>query len=197
MIRGQVELLDFQSCPDGVYKWLLIYQDIGTKFLTLRPLTSNKENEVAVELLKIFLTLGVPYLLQCDCGLVFTVNVIKKLIEIWPDCKIFQGSPVQVEVAEPNKQDVEYKLRLWMNDNKSTNWSLGCYFVQYQKNTAVHHLTGKTPFKSLLGSDAKAGLSGMPSSILKRIETEEKSQPEYKFNENISGDLSNSNSDND
>ncbi|XP_071053619.1 KRAB-A domain-containing protein 2-like [Onthophagus taurus] len=38
--RGQVDLIDLQSTPDRHYKWLLHYQDHGTKFSFLRPLTS-------------------------------------------------------------------------------------------------------------------------------------------------------------
>ncbi|XP_043467666.1 KRAB-A domain-containing protein 2-like [Leptopilina heterotoma] len=38
--RGQVDLIDFQSCPDGEYKWLMNYQDHATKFLHLRPIKS-------------------------------------------------------------------------------------------------------------------------------------------------------------
>lgn len=62
--RGQVELIDLQSMPDGEYKWLLNYQDLVTKFVHLRPLRSNQTEEVADELLKIFLQSGAPKILQ-------------------------------------------------------------------------------------------------------------------------------------
>ena len=45
--RGQVDLIDLQSAPDGEFKWLLNYQDHGTKFIHLRPLRSKKAIEVA------------------------------------------------------------------------------------------------------------------------------------------------------
>lgn len=35
-VREQMDLTDFQSCPDGEFKWLLNYQDHSTKFLYLR-----------------------------------------------------------------------------------------------------------------------------------------------------------------
>lgn len=36
--RGQVDLIDMQTCPDGQFKWLLHYQDHADKLSILRPL---------------------------------------------------------------------------------------------------------------------------------------------------------------
>ncbi|GFU68908.1 SCAN domain-containing protein 3 [Trichonephila clavipes] len=72
---GRVDLVDLQSIPDRNYKWLLHYQDHTTKFSFLRPLTSKRATEVALELLKIFLEVGCPRILQSDNGREFeTVN---------------------------------------------------------------------------------------------------------------------------
>lgn len=71
--RGQVDLIDLQSAPDKNYKWLLNYQDHGIKFYFLRPLTSKRAAEVALELLKIFLEVGYPNILRSDNGREFTV----------------------------------------------------------------------------------------------------------------------------
>jgi hypothetical protein len=40
--RCQVDLIDFQSHPDGKYKFIMVYQDHLTKFLVLKPLESKK-----------------------------------------------------------------------------------------------------------------------------------------------------------
>lgn len=53
--RGQIDLMDLQSTPDGEYKWLMNYQDHLTKFIHLRPLKSKRAEEVSSELLKNFL----------------------------------------------------------------------------------------------------------------------------------------------
>lgn len=79
-IRGQVDLIDFQSCADGNYKWLLNYQDHSTKFLYLRPLQTKKAANVGIELLKIFLEQRAPSILQSDNGREFTAEVIKELV---------------------------------------------------------------------------------------------------------------------
>ena len=41
-VRGQVDLIDYQSCADGEYKWLLVYVDHGIKWCDVRPLKSKK-----------------------------------------------------------------------------------------------------------------------------------------------------------
>lgn len=41
-MRGQVDLIDSQSCNDGYYKWIMNYQDHTIKFLHLRTLKSKR-----------------------------------------------------------------------------------------------------------------------------------------------------------
>ena len=67
--RGQMDLIDFQTCPDGEFKWLLVYQDHFTKFVQLRPLKNKTAVEVAKALLDIFSIFGVPAILQSDNGI--------------------------------------------------------------------------------------------------------------------------------
>jgi len=55
--RGQVDLVDFQSLPDGKYKFIRHYQVHLTKFSFLRPFISKRATEVAKEILNIFLNL--------------------------------------------------------------------------------------------------------------------------------------------
>lgn len=131
--RGQVDLIDLQSASDGRFKWLMNYQDHATKFIFLRPLKSKRAAEVAMELLKIFLEVGAPRILQSDNGREFVAAVIEDLVLLWPECKIVHGRPRHPESqgsVERANQDVENMLKAWMSDEKSTKWSVGCYFVQ-------------------------------------------------------------------
>lgn len=130
--RGQVDLVDLQSIPDGEFKWLMDYQDHATKFTCIRPLRTKQAAEVAVEQLKIFLEHGAPEILQSDNGREFTAEVITELMKLWPQCKMVHGRPRHPESqgsVERCNQDVESMLHCWMEDNQSTKWSLGCWFV--------------------------------------------------------------------
>lgn len=131
--RGQVDLINFQSSPDGEHKWLMNYQDHATKFLHLRPIKSKHASNVAEELSKIFFTFGAPAILQSDNGREFAANVVRELVSIWPHSKMVHGRPrhpqTQGSVKRANA-DVENMLRAWMIDNKSNEWARGCYEVQ-------------------------------------------------------------------
>ena len=67
-VRGQVDLIDFQSMPDGEFKFLLNYIDHGIKKLTSVPLVAKRASSVAVALLGIFTEQGPPSILQTDNG---------------------------------------------------------------------------------------------------------------------------------
>ena len=66
--RAQMDLIDFQTCADGEFKWLLVYQDHFTKLVQLRPIRAKSAIEVANALFDIFSIFGVPAILQSDNG---------------------------------------------------------------------------------------------------------------------------------
>ena len=59
-VRGQVDLIDFQSMPDGEFKFLLNYIDHGIKKLTSVPLVAKHASSMAFALLGIFTEQGPP-----------------------------------------------------------------------------------------------------------------------------------------
>ena len=56
--RGQVDLIDYRTQPDGEYKWMMHYKEHLTKLSVLRPLTQKLAVLVAAELFDIFMTFG-------------------------------------------------------------------------------------------------------------------------------------------
>ncbi|CAF0752405.1 unnamed protein product [Brachionus calyciflorus] len=89
--RGQIDLIDIRSLPDGGWFWILQDQDHTTKFCILRPLRCKEARGVAVELINIFSILGCPEILQSDNGKEFVAKIIKELKLLWPDLKIVNG----------------------------------------------------------------------------------------------------------
>jgi hypothetical protein len=60
--RGQVDLVDMQSMPDGNYRFIMNYQDHLTKFCIIEALSSKRAAEVAYTiLLNIVLVFGAPH----------------------------------------------------------------------------------------------------------------------------------------
>lgn len=75
--RGQIDLVDYQSSPDGEYKFIFHYVDHLSKYHFLRPMKSKKAIEVAGHLFNIFIDFGCCQILQSDNGREFTAKVIK------------------------------------------------------------------------------------------------------------------------
>ena len=71
-VRVQLDIIDYQSMPDGPFKYVLDYQDHGTKLCQLRPLAHKSQVAVAQELVNIFCIFGPPSILQVDNGREFS-----------------------------------------------------------------------------------------------------------------------------
>lgn len=76
-VRAQIDLIDYQSMPDGPYNYVLDYQDHGIKFCQLRALTQRTHRAVALELIQIFCIFGPPSILQADNGKEFSHGASK------------------------------------------------------------------------------------------------------------------------
>uniref|UniRef100_A0A8C4RCU6 Integrase catalytic domain-containing protein n=1 Tax=Erpetoichthys calabaricus TaxID=27687 RepID=A0A8C4RCU6_ERPCA len=176
--RCQVDLIDYQSQPDGKFKFLLVYQDHLTKFIVLKPLTSKRADEVAYNLLDIFLLFGAPSILHSDNGREFCNKILECVTQLWPEIKIVNGKPrhsrSQGSVERAN-QDIENMLTTWMADNQTNKWSEGIQFVQFMKNRGYHSAIKRSPYEAMFGCPAKVELSSsiIPQSVLHSINTEE------------------------
>lgn len=120
--RCQVDLIDFQSQPDGDFKFIMVYQDHLTKFVVLNALKTKRAEEVAHKLIDIFTLLGAPSILQSDNGREFANNIVSNLKEFWPDLHIVHGKPRHSQSqgsVERANQDIENMLTTWMQDNNN------------------------------------------------------------------------------
>ena len=176
--RGQVDLVDMQSLPDGDYKFIMHYQDHLTKFSVLKAFTSKRDAEIGYQLLDIFILFGAPHILQSENGPEFTANVIKELKDWWPDSCIVHGKPRHPQSqgsVERGNADIKDMLIIWMRGNNSTSWKVGLKCVQFNKKNNSHHSgINRTPYKAMFRSDAKMGLtsSPLPQEILSTLSTE-------------------------
>ena len=138
--RCQIDLINFQTLPDGEFKYILTFTNHFSKFCVLRPLTSKRAEEVANTLLPIFLTFGAPVILHSDNGREFVNAVISELSTLWPELKLVTGRPRHPQsqgAVERLNGVIQDKLKIWMHENKSSRWSVGIQFVQWQINKSV------------------------------------------------------------
>ncbi|XP_071132787.1 KRAB-A domain-containing protein 2-like [Mytilus edulis] len=164
--RGQVDLIDMQSMPDGDFKFIMNYQDHLTKFGVIESLSSKRAAEVAYKLLtNVFLVFGAPHILQSDNGREFTANIILELKQLWPELVIVHGKPRHPQSqgsVERSNGDVHDMLVSWMRDNKTTKWATGIKFVQFQKNRHNHSGIKRSPYEAMFGCPPKVGLASSP-----------------------------------
>ena len=156
-----MDLVDMQSCADGEFKWIMVYQDHFTKFVQLRPLRSKTATEVANSLFEIFSIFGVPYILQSDNGREFRNSLISAVKMMWPDMNLVHGRarhPQSQGSVERSNADIKKMLSGWMRENRSTNWSNGLKFVQLKKNHSHHTANKCSPFKATFGVNTPLGL---------------------------------------
>ena len=82
----------------------------------------------------IFTTQGCPAILQSDNGGEFVNQVLEKLMEMWPECKIVHGRPRHPQTQgsiERAKKDIAQMVGVWMRHNDSTQWSIGSYSIYH------------------------------------------------------------------
>ena len=73
-------------------------------------------------------------------------------------------------VVERSNADLKKKLQIWMKENKSTNWSKGVRFVQWQMNTIYHRVIRGTPYNALFGNSPRCGIANkIPGHFLHQI----------------------------
>ncbi|KAF0768514.1 KRAB-A domain-containing protein 2-like [Aphis craccivora] len=149
-----------------------------TKCIQLRPLKSKTAEEVAHNLLHIFLTFGAPNILHSDNGREFANKIITELCLMWDGVKIMHGKPRHSQIQgsiERANQDIQNLLRAWIYENNTNKWKDGLYFVQFIKNTAYHEYIKQSPYEAMFGTKAKIGLfsSSLPRDKVHELESEE------------------------
>ena len=142
------DLIDYQSSPDGLYKYVLVAQDHATKFVVLRSLCTKEAPTVASHLFEIFCCFGAPKILHSDNGREFVNQVIQELKTLWPELVLVNGKPRHPQSqgsVERANADIIKMIAAWMNDNNSRHWLAGLPLVQFRKNTGLNRNLGMSP----------------------------------------------------
>lgn len=77
--RDQVDLIDMQSQSYNDYRFIMVYQDHLTKFVSLKPLKTERAEEIAFHILDIYTTFGAPLILHSDNGREFVNSLLVEL----------------------------------------------------------------------------------------------------------------------
>ncbi|XP_071170909.1 SCAN domain-containing protein 3-like [Mytilus edulis] len=165
MHRGQLDLVDKRSDPDGQYCWIGHYIDHYTKFNFFWPQMNKSADEVAHNLpVHVFSVVGLPSILQHDNGREFCNAVIRETLKLWPgdgDVKIITGRPRhprQRGLVEQVHDSLHKLLASKRADKPGTGWLEFLYEIQYSLNTQCHSSIKMTPFEAVFGQKANDGI---------------------------------------
>jgi hypothetical protein len=176
-----MDLIDFQSMPGGLFRFLLNHIDHGVKFLFSIPIVHKTASCIAIALLEIFTMIGPPMILQSDNGAEFhgaamndrqqkfygslvtlTKNdlaaIITEMKQMWPKCRMVRGSPRH---SQSNGGVKRSKLGAWMRDNNTHRWSVGCRLMMWHYNTQQHRMVGDVPYRLVFGQKPRVGILGL------------------------------------
>ncbi len=199
--QGQVNLIIFQSMPNGEFCFLMNCIDHGVKILFSIPLTWKRVICIAVALLEIFTAIGPPMILQLDNGNEFNMaattrkqvgeyhgelvrltdleltEIITEVRRLWPKCWMVRGSPRHSPSnggVERVNRTMQEKLRAWMKDCQSREWMIGCRLMVWQYNTQNNCTIGDIPYCLVFGQLPCDGISAFPldASVLIQLATE-------------------------
>ena len=143
---GELDLLCMTDCPDNGYMWILLYRDSASQFLVARPIRSKYPDELAFELIHMFMAYGTPLFLDSSLRKAFIERVLKAIYCRWPECPTIYGKQLEVE------KNSEYSrlLQQWLEENRSASWSVGLAFVSSTLNNQHNRKLGASPYKLLL-----------------------------------------------
>lgn len=142
-----VDVLDITENPDNFYCFLLIHEDRKNNFVQLRPLNSNCEAEISMELIKILMDFGPP-----ECIVVDGDNK-QIFLRILDRLKVLSNYDIALALHKSeNKliQVVANNIITWMKEEDCKNWGTGCHVVQWKMNNSPD-VTGTTPFSRIFG----------------------------------------------
>ncbi|KAM3962854.1 SCAN domain-containing protein 3-like [Aphomia sociella] len=166
--RGQVDILDVTTDPSEEYKYMMVYRELISKFIHLKPLKAIHMEETVDVLLDIFLVFGAPNILQSKNGISVVKPICRRISTLCPDMKIVAGEgvfPKEVFNGKSN-EDILKKLNDWLSVSQSTKWQQGLKFVQHSLNTTFNETLCKTPSEAVFCVNPRKGLASSMSKLL-------------------------------
>ena len=147
----QIDLAQFAKSEEG-HEYCLVFVDVFTGFIVLRPMKNKKASTVARELWQIFCILGVPKVLQSDNGTEFCNQYMRALTTLIgvPHRFISEYNPRADGKVERVVRTVKQTVMKLLH-GASSLWHLHLPYVQLSYNDKVQSLTGSTPFSLMFG----------------------------------------------
>jgi hypothetical protein len=132
------------------YNFILLFVDVLTRFVILRPLKSKTAEEVAWTLLCIFADFGVPKIIQSDSDRSFFNSVMTALREMagFEQRRIMKYFPQTNGLPERYVQEVKRLLEKW-NRGDWGAWDMRIPALQMSLNDRILSIHKSRPFATM------------------------------------------------
>ena len=157
--RCSLDITTINETVDYAFTHLMVYQDLCTGYIHLRPLSTDcMEIEITEELLKIFMDFGPPkqILISCDTFRV-SLDQIKQLTTF---------APIPITVFKVTREKDKFvnltnAITEWMGRNKFEHWSIACYGVQLYLNNQIKSHGQKSPYDKIFKKIKRCGVEDL------------------------------------
>ncbi|XP_045764287.1 KRAB-A domain-containing protein 2-like [Maniola jurtina] len=159
--RGQMDILDVTVAKNESYKYLMVYRNLVTNYIHLKPLKTINVDETVEALLEIFLVFGAPNVLQSKNGISVTKQICRRMYTAFPEIKVVSADNKQ-EITSFKGQNNEHILRMigdWLKENSSMKWYQGVKYVQYILNSTFNIKLRRTPSEAIFGYNPRRGVA--------------------------------------
>ena len=139
------------SVPDR-YRYILVFVDVGSRFVTFECLRSLEALSVAGKLINYFFTYGFPETIITDNATYFTSAITSEIIKIFKTTRVMSASysPFTQGIAERSIQTLKSRLRP-IFDNKGHKWPQYVKSIQYSINTVPNDSSKYEPAQLFFG----------------------------------------------
>lgn len=148
----QLDLISSLPETPNKNKFVLIILDLFTGFVFLKPLRTKSANEMAVNLLEIFCSVGFPTVFCSDNGSEFSNSTVEKILQYF-NSVLHLSTPYHPQ----SKARVERKIRsvvdttLKLLEGESTSWDVILPLVSLFLNLKIDLLSNSRPFDLFYG----------------------------------------------
>jgi hypothetical protein len=150
------------------YKYIMVVQDILSRFLFIIPLKSKRADEIADLLVEdVFLRVGPPVRLLSDNAKEFHSDLMRRLSDTFGYKRLFIQTyrPQQNGANERSHAELFRWMKMYMYDAGTVKyWATFKNLLAYAYNTTPHStLGGRTPFEIIFGRKPPLQPFGWPS----------------------------------
>lgn len=146
----QVSIMHFPVFEEN-FCYIMFYKDWWTGYSLLRPLSSDAQEEISIELLKIYTDFGIPNVMHVPASQKNLFMASLEQIQKFLSCTVAIDEIIDLD-SEEDSNKILSMMTSWMDTSSSGDWAYGCYEVQMKLNkTSSFNAPKGSPYVKVFG----------------------------------------------